>query len=523
MKLKYLFPVALLALVLFLAACGGDSEGEAEAETEGDEGSSEVEKDDNHLVIAQSSDLITMDPQDSLSTTGDRFFSNVVDRLFVRNENMEVVPDLVESYENVDEETWSYKLKEGITFHNGEDLTAEDVKFSLERVMTDDTLKEYPYFTQLKEVNVISDYEFEIVTDGPMPTIQHVLAKTGSDILPKDYIEEVGIEGYMEHPIGTGPYKFVEWKVDDRVVMEKNEDYFGEEPKWDKVTLRAIGEGSTRVGELLTGGVDLITDVTPNEWDRVESNEGTSLVSGESTRVALLMNRMTEGSVTADPKVREAIDLAIDQQAIVDSVLQGSGVPVRSRVPEGVHGSDPDLYDTYVYDPERAKELLEEAGYGDGLELTLTSSKGRYPMDGQVAELIAVMLGEVGIDVNLELLESGTFIEKYSNNENEELIMIALADGLLDASYSLVHYSIDRAAGQTDYHNEEVDQLFKDASRNLNEEERVEQFKQIQQTVAEERPHTFLYQDKVNYGVSDAIEFQPRLDENIIFDDVIKK
>src|SRR5690625_743790 len=111
MKLKYLFPVALLALVLFLAACGGESEGEAEAETEGDEGSSEVEKDDNHLVIAQSSDLITMDPQDSLSTTGDRLFSNVVDRLFVRNENMEVVPDLVESYENVDEETWSYKLK----------------------------------------------------------------------------------------------------------------------------------------------------------------------------------------------------------------------------------------------------------------------------------------------------------------------------------------------------------------------------------------------------------------------------
>lgn len=330
------------------------------------------------------------------------------------------------------------------------------------------------------------------------------MAKSGSGILPKDYVEEVGMEGFMEQPIGSGPYKFVEWKIDDKVVMERNEDYFGDEPTWDTVTIRAINEGSTRVGELLTGGVDLITDVAPNEWDRVENNEGTSLVSGESTRVMLLMNRMTEGTITADPKVREAIDLAIDQQAIVDSVLQGSGVPVRSRVPEGVHGSDPDLYNAYVHDPERAKELLEEAGYGDGFELTLTSPKGRYPMDGQVAELIAVMLGEVGIDVNLELLESGTFIEKYSNKDNEELIMIGLADGLLDASYSLVHYSIDRAAGQTDYNNEEIDQLFKEASRNLDKEERVEQFKQIQQTVAEERPHTFLYQSKVNYGVSDA-------------------
>lgn len=523
MKLKYFLSGALLAIVLFLAACSGNGEEEVEAESQGEEESGEVEKDDKNLVIAQASDLVTMDPQDSLSTTGDRFFRNLNNRLFKRNPDMEIVPNLVESSENIDEETWRFKLIEGVKFHNGEDLTAEDVKFSLERVMTDDSLKEYPYFTQLKEVNVIDDYELEVVTDGPMPTIQHVLAKSGSGILPKDYVEEVGMEGFMEQPIGSGPYKFVEWKIDDKVVMERNEDYFGDEPTWDTVTIRAINEGSTRVGELLTGGVDLITDVAPNEWDRVENNEGTSLVSGESTRVMLLMNRMTEGTITADPKVREAIDLAIDQQAIVDSVLQGSGVPVRSRVPEGVHGSDPDLYNAYVHDPERAKELLEEAGYGDGFELTLTSPKGRYPMDGQVAELIAVMLGEVGIDVNLELLESGTFIEKYSNKDNEELIMIGLADGLLDASYSLVHYSIDRAAGQTDYNNEEIDQLFKEASRNLDKEERVEQFKQIQQTVAEERPHTFLYQSKVNYGVSDAIDFQPRLDENIIFDDVSVK
>src|SRR5690606_3795012 len=117
--------------------------------------------------------------------------------------------------------------------------------------------------------------------------------------------------------------------------------YFGEEPAWDTVTVRAISESSTRISELLTGGVDLITDVAPNEWERVDGNESTSLVQGDTTRVMLLMNRMTEGYPTADARVREAIDLAIDNQAIVDSVLGGLGVPVRSRVPEGVEGHEP--------------------------------------------------------------------------------------------------------------------------------------------------------------------------------------
>lgn len=519
MKFKSFYMVVLVVFMLFLAACSGESD---EAQNESD-GNATTTKGDRDLIIAQSADLTSLDPQDSLSTSGERVFRNMYSRLFTRNQDMEIVPELVEDFEGVDDETWHFKLVEGVTFHNGDKLTAEDVKFSLDRVMTEQTLKEFPYFTQLKEVNVLNDYEVEIITDGPMPTLQHVLAKSGADIMPKDYVEEVGMDGFVKDPVGSGPYKFVNWDVDSAVELEKYEDFYSDEPVWDTVTIRAISEGSTRVSEFLTGGVDLITDVTPNEWDRVDGNEGTSLVQGETTRVILLMNRMTEGYATADARVREAIDLAIDKQAIVDSVLNGSGVPVRSRVPEGVEGYEPSLYDTSVYDPDRAIELLEEAGYGDGLEITFTSSNGRYPLDGQVAELIAVMLEQVGITVNLELLESGTFIDEYSNNENEELIMIGLADGLLDASYSLVHYTIDRAAGQTDYNNEDIDQLFKEASRNLDRESRIEQFQEIQKTVAEERPHTFLYQDKVHYGVSDAIEFLPRLDEAMYFDHIIPK
>lgn len=133
------------------------------------------------------------------------------------------------------------------------------------------------------------------------------------------------------------------------------------------------------------------------------------------------------------------------------------------------------------------------------------------------------MLGEAGIKVNLKLLESSAYLDEYNSNSNKELLMIGLADGLLDASYSLVHYTKDRAAGQTDYYNQEVEKLFHDAGRNLNEEERIRQYQEIQSIVAEERPHIFLFQQNANYGVSDRVTFQTRLDEVINFSDISLK
>lgn len=514
--LNYLI-VFLLISVIVVSACSSNTESTG-GNDNGKEGSEKTS-----LVIAQSADITTLDPQNSLSTNGDRVFRNMFSRLFSRDSKMEIQPELVEKYENIDDVTWQFKLKEGVTFHNGDPLTAEDVKFSLERVMNDESLKEYPYFTQIKEVNSIDELTVEIVTDGPMPTLLRLLAKSGADVIPKKYFEEMGLEEFQKNPIGSGPYKYVDWKRDDRVVLEAYNDYFGDKPKWKEVVVRAIPESSTRVGELLTGGVDIATDIPPNEWDRVNGESGISLINGDTTRVMLLMLRHTEGTVTADPKVREAIDLAINEQAIVDSVLKGTAVPVQSRVPEGVLGSNPDLYDSYAYDLEKAKKLLAEAGYKDGLELTFTAPKGRYPLDGEVAQLVASMLGEAGIKVNLQLLESSAFLDVYNSKSNKELIMIGLADGLLDASYSLVHYTKERAAGQTDYYNEEVEKLFHDAGRNLNEDERVKQYQKIQEIVAEERPHIFLFQQGANYGVSDNVQFEPRLDEVINFSDITLK
>ncbi|MFD1929239.1 ABC transporter substrate-binding protein [Sporosarcina siberiensis] len=514
-NIKLIFMLFVTSL-LVLTACSNSADPD-ETNKENDS------KSNTTLTIAQSADLTTMDPQNSLSTNGDRVFRNMFSRLFQRDENMEIQPLIVESFENPAEDTWTFKLIEGIKFHNGDPLTAEDVKFSLERVMNDESLKEYPYFKQISEVNVLEEYLVEIKTDGPMPTLLRLLAKSGSDIVPKKYFEEVKVDGFQKNPIGSGPYKYVNWIRDDRVILELNEDYFGEIGTWNEVIVRAIPESSTRVGEVLTGGVDLATDIPPNEWERVNTEAGVELMNGDTTRVMLLVVRTTDGAITADPKIREAIDLAINNKAIVESILKGTAVPVRSRVTKGILGSDPDLYDSYVYDLEKARALIKEAGYEDGVEITFTAPRGRYTLDAEVAQLVAAMLEEAGFKVKINLLESSAFLDVYNSNSNEELIMIALADGLLDASYSLVHYTKERAAGQTDYDNEVVEELFNKAGRNLDEEERVKQYIEIQKIISEERPHIFLFQLGANYGVSDKLKFKPRLDEEINFSEIIKK
>lgn len=530
--MKKLFLLALVFL-LSLGALVGCSGGNNSSNTNGNGNqatnpsngtNNETNTGKKVLTIAQGSDLNSFDTQNALSTPSETILRNMFNRLFMRTTDMEVVPELLAGFELVNETTWKFTLKEGVTFHNGDPLTSEDVKFTFDRVTTDSSLKEYTYYKGIVGVNVIDSLTFELVTDGPMPTLFSLLAKSGSDILPKKYIEENGWDHFLSNPIGSGPYKFVKWNKDDRVVLEANDNYFGGKVgDWDEVVIRAIPESSTRVAELLTGGVDIATDIPPNQWDAVDNNAGTSLTKGDTTRVMLLMLRHTEGYPTADPRVREAIDLAIDDGVIAKTILNGSALPVRSRAPLGVVGSNPELYDTYLYDPERAKELLKEAGYSNGIELTLTAPKGRYLMDGEVAQLLVGMLAESGIKLNLELLEWSNFLTVYDGKTHKDMIMIALADGMFDASYSLVHYTKERAQGQTDYYNEEVENLFHSAAVNLDKDERIKQYQRIQEIVAEERPHIPLFLYKANYGVSDQVQFTPRLDEQLYFNDIKKK
>ena len=463
------------------------------------------------LTIAQIADITTFDPQDAFNKPTDMVFENMFSHLLVREYDNAQTPDAAESVENIDSLTWRVKLRKGITFHNGDPLTAADVKFTFERVATDETLQVHPYYNPIQEVRIIDDYTCDVITKVPMPTFKIMTSFSGSWILPKKYIETNGWDHFMTHPIGSGPYKFVEWVRDDRVVLVPYENYFqGKATEWEKVVFRAIPESSTRVGELLTGGVDLAISIPPNEWSRVNKNEATELRYGVTSHVPVLILRLTKGFVTADPLVREAMEYAINRTKIAKELYQGAATHTRTRMTPGCFGSQTLLYEKDLYNLEQAKALLAKSSY-KGEPITFSAGRGRYNLDGELAEMIAGMLGEAGFNVKLEISDWSAFVDIYRSKSNKELLLIGLSDSLYDSSDSLLHYTIKRAAGQTDYVNEETNRLFFEAGQNLNVKEREAQYQRIQDIVAEERPHIPVVQRKDIYGVQKNIQFTPAL------------
>jgi|SRR5690625_57234 len=516
----------LLALLIFGAACSSsDNENAEKSGNNNAEGESEVSAEDKVLTVAYSSPLPSTDPQ-GISASARRIVdANVFNRLFRRTADMGLEPELVEEYEMTDDTTLQATLIEGITFHNGDPVTAEDVKYSIERVALDETHVEYTFFKPITGVEVIDELTFEVTTEEPLPVLLDLLSKPASDILPKNYIEENGIEHFLENPIGSGPYQYVEWIKDDRVIMEPYEDYFEDvDLDWEEVIVRSIPEASTRVGELLTGNVQIIDEIPPNEWDRVDGAEGVSLVKGESSRVLMLVVRVDgEDSPLSDPKVREAIDLAINKEVLSEDVLQGSGIPVRSRSPKTIHGGHPDLTDVDLYDPEKAKELLAEAGYPDGFEIEFAAPTGGYLLIEEVTEMIVQMLGEVGITANLEQRTVNALIEDLQLGNNNGLSLIGYSHAYPDASYAMSSYYSGRGSKTTGYINEEFDELYEDVLSNLDDDERVQNLYKMQEIIAEDRPYIHLYQQLNDIGVSDSIEYEPRLDEQIYLPDVKRK
>lgn len=502
--------VLLLLMMLIVTGCGGGT-GSSAGETDSSA------SDEKTLTIANATDIESFDIHNNNNTVSEAVLVNMFDYLLKNDGEGKKVPVLATSWEQVGDTTWRFKLRDDVKFHNGDPFTAADVKFTLERAAKDSSLKQNTYYKQIAEVKIVDDYTVDIVTDGADPLLLNRLSRMGSGMLPSKYIEEKGMDAFLQAPVGTGPYIFSSWKKDDRIELIKNEDYFGETPKWDKVVFRAVPEASTRVSELLTGGVDIAAGIPSTDVERIQATEGLSVTKAPIRRVLQLIIRHTEGTATADPKVREAIDLAIDKQAIVDSIAGGAGILTRTSVTPGVFGSDPSLYEQSVYDPERAKQLLQEAGYSNGgPELSLSASS-QYK---EYAEVVAAMLTDAGFKVNLDVLEASAFSEKMTSKTFGEMFMLGIGNSLNDASNNYNRYFADEAKGETDYNNPEVEELLQAAAQNMNSEEREKQYQQVQQIFAEARPAVYLFQMEGVYGVGSKANYKPREDEMYFVDEI---
>ncbi len=469
------------------------------------------------LVIAQGIDVPGFDPHGHSNTAMESVLVNIFDYLVFRNANGDFEPGLATSWEPVAEDAWRFILREGVLWHDGETFSGEDVKFSLERLATDDSLQEHTNYRQIREIEIVSDYEVIIHTNGPDPILINRISRLNSGMAPKHYVEAVGWDAFATAPIGTGPFKFVEWRRDDRVILEAFADHWRGRPAFDRLVHRTIPEDSTRVSELLTGGVQVITNVPVQDQERINASGMASVKLQPSTFVNMIVFNVREGTETADPRIREAIQLAIDTELLVEGVMGGLGAATAARLHPGISAAPVDeFFGVNRYDPERAQELLAEAGYGPGeLTIKLYGSSGRHPMLPEQTEIIAVMLEQVGINTEIEVLEFSAYSQRIWNaGAFEHLVVTGLGNSMRDNWFAM------RAllcGGQYDdrvgWCNEHFDELMTAAQTEVDAEVRTEMLSEATRIVATERPWITLFQQQNLAGISSGIDWSPRQDE----------
>ena len=349
------------------------------------------------LVIAQGADITTLDPTQATQIHNLNLFYNIYDALVTWDSKDigKVVPELAVSWRSVNPTTWQFKLRQGVKFHNGEPFNAEAAKFTIDRLITKGVHQVYGGFATIERAEVVDPYTINMVTSKPDPILVKRFAGYGGQMLPPQYVKQVDWKDFALRPVGTGPYKFVEWVKDDRVVLEAIDAYWRGAPKIKKVEwrpdpgqLRPRGRADARRGPADHQGA-------PGPRAAVEK-AGCCRVEHTLTNLVTVYLINAQKGPLANTKVRQALNYAVNKDKIIKELYHGYAIPIGSGIPNTDFGFNPGIK-PYPYDPAMAKKLLAEAGYAGGVEIELQSGNGIHLNDRQLTEAVAAMLGEVGV------------------------------------------------------------------------------------------------------------------------------
>lgn len=384
-------------------------ESEPAAESEPVEEAAPVEGRDT-IVIAQGADIESLDPFNQRDTITFSTLDNIYDKLIYRDANGVVQPRLATEWRIIDDLTWEFKLREGVTFHNGEPFNAEAVRFSMDRALNEPQ-GVHNTMQPIEGVEIIDDYTILIKTKTPYALLLGALDRRPY-IVPPQYVTENGWEHLHLNPVGTGPYQFVEWVQDDHLTLVANPDYWGGAPAIENMIVRPIPEELARAAELMTGGVDAVRDLSPDLVETVNNSGVAHVVTAPSAQ--LMYIALKNGTIFDDVRVRRALALAINRPELVETVMNGLARETPNWINPDDHGFDPDA-GTFTYDPEQARALLAEAGYPDGVEFSMSFSPGEYVKVEEVAQAVAGQLAESGFTVTLVPRETGLQREHEAN------------------------------------------------------------------------------------------------------------
>src|SRR5436309_7171073 len=457
------------------------------------------------LVVGLVAEPVNLDPPQVTDLNSNRVGRRIVETLVTfPEESTQIVPGLAESWTiSKDGLQYTFKLRRGITFHDGTPLNAEAVKFSIERQINPNhpayKLGKYPFanyfFGNVKAVEVVDPSTVEFVLKEPRASFLAILTAGAASIVSPTAVKKLGVD-YALRPVGTGPFRYVAWDRGQRVVLERNAQYWKSPVKVERVIYRPIVEDQARLTELLTGALDLIVGTPPDFVAQLENNPKVTLLKQVGAHLWYL-GINNQKKPFDDKRVRQALNYAVNKEAIVRDVLKGTGSMSAGPVLPGTWGADAGLK-PYPYDPERARKLLADAGYPGGFTTSMWVPESGSGMQSPIAmsTVIQSNLKAVGVTVNLQTMEWGAYLAKLRTKE-QDLFALSWMAGNEDPDmvmYPLLHSSQWTPGGPNRalYKNEKYDELLHQARLTTDQKKRAELYREAQRILVDDAPRVFV-------------------------------
>lgn len=452
MSIMILFAITI---GLFAGVAGCDKE------TDGEGGGGKKVKDS--IVIATMSETPSLTNNEHNAVAGGYMNILTYEGLLRRDMDMKSEPCLAESYKHISDTEWEFKIRKGVKFHTGEEMTVEDVKASLDWAQNFPLIKTST--ENIKQVDIVDDDTIKITTFKPCAIILDNLTGTSNCVVPKKLIDSGN--NFNENPIGTGPYKFVEWNLGDSVVFEAFDDYWGGAPKIKHMTWKIIPEGSSRTIALEAGEIDFIVEVEQMDIDRLEGNDGITVLRYEATDFNF-MQLNNEKPGLDNPLVRHAINSAINKESVVTVAANGLGTPAIGQTPKNLIGSSDENAD--VYDVEKAKQYMADSGVNPAdVHFSIICSND---MKKRAGEVIQANLKEIGINCELESMDLATYLSVTSEGDFEACIGGYNTTDQLIFCKGMYHSTSIGASNRSRLQDPKVDEMVERAMVTLDAKER---------------------------------------------------
>jgi len=479
----------------------------------------ETDDDDTSVTITQGQFASTLDPQDHRETPTDNVILQAYEGLLDREPDGTIREGLATDWEYIDEEEGEvrFEFRDGVTFHNGDELTMEDVAYSILRVVDEDVGIVSPQADQLAGVvdaEPDGDDALVVTSDGVNPMVFNNFASY-CQVMQESWTEEMGDEVGQDIN-GTGPYQLDEFTEDEFARFVVYDDYWGDEVEVEEVVYDSASESSTRVNSLLAGESDVVESVPPQDAPRVEDEDGTTIEAVPSTRV-LFMPMRNNVEPFDSVEFRQAMNYAIDLETIIDEILAGFGDATGQPTLEGYTGYNEEM-EPYPYDPEMAEELVDESGYS-GAEIELHAPAGRYLGDIEIAQAVSGYIDDLpNVSCDLEQREFSSLADEILDGDldtSPEFFMIGWGNTTFDASQTIIPWFGEGTATQA-FVDEEVYGLIEEAQNEPDEETREGTLQETNEYLNEQAPWIFLNRQYSVYGISDRLDWEARQDEHIL-------